>query len=576
MTRKKYWQALISFVLVILLSLMTSHSVYSQEETITGNKIDGFPVILADETLFTVQVNVGSFSSEERAAAITNRLQTVAEDNSVELDLLQLEELENTTNIVIGKRTLVTLTENDAKAARLTRTELANEYLATIKDALQTYRLERSANYLIRASIYTAIATAVLILIQFLLSQIFPRIYRLLDSWRHTRMPSLRIQSIELLTASRLTDILIRFVRFIRWVIVLLVLYIYFPLVFSFFPWTKQLGDNLLNYLISAFDQVLQGFIDYLPNLFVIAVIILFTYYIIRFVQLIFIEIERGDISFPGFYREWAKPSYKLCVFLILALAMVVAFPYLPGSGSPAFQGVSLFIGLLLSLGSTAAVANIVGGVILIYTRAFEAGDRVQIGDAVGDIVEKTLLVTRLRTPKNVVVTMPNSTVLTSNVINFSASLRDTDIPPLILHTTITLGYDVAWRKVHQVLQAAAIATPHILAEPAPFILQTSLDDFYVSYELNAYTDSPLMMSNIYSQLHQNIQDKCNEADIEILSPHYSAVRDGHQTTIPESYLPKGYTAPGFRVQPLSQFVNSQHEKGGDNGDMGDKQQEKE
>jgi small-conductance mechanosensitive channel len=175
-------------------------------------------------------------------------------------------------------------------------------------------------------------------------------------------------------------------------------------------------------------------------------------------------------------------------------------------------------------------------------------GDRVQIGDAVGDILEKTLLVTRLPTPKNVVITMPNSTVLTSNVVNFSAALRDPETPPLILHTTITLGYDVSWCKVHQVLLEGAVATPHILTEPAPFILQTSLDDFYVSYELNAYTDCPLIMASIYSQLHQNIQDKCNESDIEILSPHYSALRDGHQTTIPENYLPKDYTAPGFRI----------------------------
>lgn len=553
---RKYWQALIAFLLVILLNLISSSWVYSQEDPSTGNKIDGFPVVMADQTLFVIQANVGSFSSEERAQTINNRLQKIAEDSSIDLNLLRVEEKEDISNIVIGKKTIVTLTQDDAKAARLPRTELANEYLEKIKDALQTYRKERSAKHLIRAGIYTAIATLLLIVIQLVLSKIFPRIYRLLDSWRDTRMPSLRIQRMELVTASRLTDILIGVVRLVRWAIVLFVLYIYFPLVFSFFPWTKKLGENLFSYLFGAFDRVLEGFFDYLPNLFVIAVIIFFTYYIIRFTKLIFMEIERGDISFPGFYREWAQPSYKLCLFLILALAVVVAFPYLPGSGSPAFQGVSIFVGLLLSLGSTAAVANIVGGVILIYTRAFEVGDRVQIGDAVGDIVEKTLLVTRLRTPKNVVITMPNSAVLASNVVNFSAALRDPNTLPLIVHTTITLGYDVPWRKVHQVLMDAALATPHILKEPAPFILQTSLDDFYVSYELNAYTDHPLMMPKIYSQLHQNIQDKCNETDIEILSPHYSAVRDGNQITIPANYLPKDYTAPSFRIHPLNQIFN--------------------
>ena len=548
---KKYWQALIAFFLVILITTIVSPWAYSQENISpenNGNKIDGFPVTLADETLFVIQANVNSFSSEERAETINNRLEKIAQDNSVDLNKLTIEELEGISNIVLETKTIVTVTEADAKISRIPRTQLAEEYLEKIKSALETYKKERSAKYLIRSVIYTVIATFILVLIQFILSKIFPQIYRLIDSWRETRMPSFTIQNMELVTASRLTDVCISVVRFIRWIIVLLVLYIYFPLVFSFFPWTKKLGDNLFKYLFSALDQVLQGFVDYLPNLFVIAVIIFFTYYIIRFMKMIFSEIERGDISFPGFYREWAQPSYRLSLVLILALATVVAFPYLPGSGSPAFQGVSIFLGLLLSLGSTAAISNIVGGVILIYTRAFEVGDRVKIGDAVGDIVEKTLLVTRLRTPKNVVITMPNSTVLASEVINYSATVSDPEAPPLILHTTITLGYDVPWRKVHQVLMDAALATPDILNEPKPFILQTSLDDFYVSYELNAYTNSPLMMTTTYSHLHQRIQDKCNESDIEILSPHYSALRDGHQTTIPENYLPQDYQAPGFRI----------------------------
>ena len=551
--KKRIITALLTFVFVILSPFVCSQDLINSS---AGNKIDGFPVVLADETLFIIQANVGSFSSEERAAAISKRLEKIATNSDIKIESIKLETKEDTTNIIIGNKVVVTLTEDDAQVSRKPRQELAQQYLATIKNKLQEYRKERSLEYLIKAAIYTAISTITLIVILIFIGRIFPKIYNLLDSWRETRIPSLRIQNFELVTSTRLTDILIRLVKLIRWAIVLSLLYIYLPLVFSFFPWTQQLGSNLLNYLVRAVELILDAFFDYLPNLFVIGFIILLTYYIIRFCKLFFTEIEAGDISFPGFYREWAQPTYKLLVFLILALAAVIAFPYLPGSDSPAFRGVSLFLGLLFSLGSTAAIANIVGGVILIYTRAFEVGDRVQIGEAIGDIVEKTLLVTRIRTVKNVVITMPNSTVLTSNVINFSAALRDSNTPPLILHTTITLGYDVPWRKVYQVLIEAAVATQHILTEPAPFVLQTGLNDFYVSYELNAYTDRPLMMAKIYSQLHQNIQDKCNEYDIEILSPHYSAVRDGHQITIPENYLPKGYAAPGFRVQPLGQFFN--------------------
>lgn len=220
-----------------------------------------------------------------------------------------------------------------------------------------------------------------------------------------------------------------------------------------------------------------------------------------------------------------------------MAFAATVAFPYLPGSQTPAFQGISIFLGLLVSLGSSSAIANIVAGIILTYTRAFLVGDRVKITDTTGDVVEKTLFVTRIRTIKNVVITIPNAAVLGSHVINYSAAANDPATPPLILHTTITLGYDVPWRKVHDVLTKAALATGQILEEPAPFVLQTSLDDFYVSYELNAYTSSPGIMAKIYSELHQNIQDQCNEANIEILSPHYRAERDGNQTTIPVDYL---------------------------------------
>ena len=557
---KKFWQSLLSLALATFLIVLSTSLISSQEPASNDQKIDGVPVVLAEEPLFVIQAQIGSFSPEDRAQAITNRIANIAQEPSVQVESLQIEEQEGTSNIILGEKVIVTLTEADAKAARKNRQELASEYRQKIQTSVIQYRKERSSSHLIRGAIYTAVATIVLIILFFILNKTFPRIYSQLDSWRETRIRALRIQNLDLLPATRMTDILIGLVKLIYWVIVLGILYIYVPSVLSFFPWTKRLGANLFSYFFATFELVVEAFVDYLPNLFAIALIILVTYYIIRLVKLIFTEVDRGNISLPGFYTGWAIPTYKLVLVLIVALAAVVAFPYLPGAGSPAFQGVSLFLGLLLSLGSTAAVANVVAGVILIYTRAFEIGDRVKIGDATGDIEEKTLLVTRIRTPKNVVVTIPNAAVLNSNVVNFSTSVRDTKTP-VILDTTVTLGYDVPWRKVYQVLTEAAGATEHILAEPAPFVLQTSLDDFYVSYELNAYTDKSALMAKIYSQLHENIQDKCNEAEIEILSPHYSAMRDGNQNTIPEDYLPKDYTAPGFRISPLTNLFNSSNQQ---------------
>jgi small-conductance mechanosensitive channel len=265
-----------------------------------------------------------------------------------------------------------------------------------------------------------------------------------------------------------------------------------------------------------------------------------------RLSHILFHAVAEGTISWEGFYPEWAIPTHKIVRFLILAFTTVIVFPYLPGSSSPAFQGVSIFLGILLSLGSTSAVSNIIAGVILTYTRAFQLGDRVKIADTVGDVMEKTLLATRVRTVKNEFITIPNAMVLSSHIINFSSFA---DVAPLILHTKVTIGYDVPWRQVHDLLIAAALRTGPILKEPTPYVLQTSLDDFYVTYQLNAYTPTPLRMAVTYGELHQNIQDCFNEAGVEIMSSHYGSLRDGNYTTTPAEYRPKDYDAPRFRVQ---------------------------
>jgi len=230
-----------------------------------------------------------------------------------------------------------------------------------------------------------------------------------------------------------------------------------------------------------------------------------------------------------------------------------VAFPYLPGAKSPAFRGISIFLGVLLSLGSASAVANTIAGVILTYMRSFLAGDWVQIGDNMGEVVERTLLVTRILTPKAEVITIPNSTVMSGAVKNYSTEANKSGV---IFYTSVSISFDTPWRTVHQLLISAASATEHVLRQPAPFVLQRSLDDFYVTYELNAYTDTPREVLNIFSDLHRNIQDKFNEAGVEICSPHYSAIRDGNSIAIPEQYIAADYKPSGFRLN-LNKAENS-------------------
>jgi small-conductance mechanosensitive channel len=245
-------------------------------------------------------------------------------------------------------------------------------------------------------------------------------------------------------------------------------------------------------------------------------------------------------------------PTYKIVRVLIVVFTLIVAFPYLPGSKSPAFQGVSIFFGLLLSLGSSSAISNVVAGTVLTYTRAFQLGDRVKIGETTGDIVEKTLLVTRVRTIKNVDIAVPNAMVLSSHIVNFSSMAKQNG---LILHTSVTIGYDAPWRKIHELLVSAAESTSNVLPDPKPFVLQTALNDFYVSYEINAFTDQATVMAQTYSELHQNIQDKFYEAGVEIMSPHHFGVRDSNRPAIPAEYLGQNYVAPGFRIAPLDSLA---------------------
>lgn len=503
------------------------------------------PVLLKGKPLFTVQ-GILSFPAGARAAAISSRIEDLSKDPEMERTPLTVADAEGTSDIMAGDLVVMSVTDQDARAAGTTREKLAKEDAQRIGAALTALRHQYSMKSLILGAVYAVVATAVLILLLWLLGVVFRRVYGKLDSWRGTVIRSLRIQRFELLPADRIADFAIGVARLARLAVVLVVLYTYVSLVLDLFPWTRGYGRILLEYVLRPLGLVGAEVLAYLPNIFFIAVIVAIAFYAIRFVRVIFKEIGKGTITLPGFYPEWAAPTYRIVRVMMLALAAIVVFPYLPGSKSPAFRGISIFLGVLLSLGSTSAVANVVAGVILTYMRAFRVGDRVKIADTVGDVMEKTLLITRVRTIKNVEITIANAMVLNSHIVNYSTTAKDGE---LILHTTVTIGYDAPWRKVHELLIGAALECEGVLEKPQPFVLQTVLDDFYVHYQINAYTDQPQQMAQIYSDLHEKIQDKFNAAGVEIMSSHYANVRDGNRTTIPEGYLAKGYRAPRFAVE---------------------------
>ncbi|TYT70508.1 mechanosensitive ion channel family protein [Microcystis aeruginosa] len=554
---QKIWRYLGLFCLVLLLTLSPILMIAAQnnptkqgQETSLETLGEVFPVMLDNQELFNIRQGIGSFSAQERAKSITARIEKIADDDTLSPEdlTIKIDPEDKNPSIILGDTVIATITAKDAKLRAVSQEVLAERALAKIKAALVRYRQERQPDKLLKNAALTVSATLSTVLIFwamiFISSRVFPQIQRLITSL----VPGVVFQNFEIISSQTIGIFSLRVLQFIRTLIILTILYFYLTFVLRLFPWTRKFGDGFLQYFFSALEVVSQEIAKYLPSIFIILLIIFITYYLLRSIKPFFTALERENLVIHGFYPDWANPTYNLLSLLIIALAIVIAFPYLPGFNSPAFQGVSVFLGVLFSLGSTSAIANVVGGIILIYTRSFQLGDKISIGDVIGDVIEKGLLVTRIRTPANKIITIPNSSLLNTNVINFSVSQREFK-QPLILQTTVTLGYDLPWRKVHATLKEAALATQFIVSEPAPFVLQTSLDDFYVSYQLNAYTDHPNKMVYIYSELHQNIQDKCNEVGIEIMSPHYKALRDGNHSTIPENYLPEDYQSPAFGIQ---------------------------
>jgi small-conductance mechanosensitive channel len=547
-------RTLLALAPTLACAVMLSASTIAAQETVAAPAADstaqataGAPVIFNGDTLFVLYGKLGAFTAPERAAAVAGRLQRLA-IRVADGDSVRVADSEGATEISIGDELVMTLLEADAAPTSVGRAVLARRYATLLQTRLVASAKSRSVKSLAVDAGLAVLATGVLWLVLWLFTLVFPRLYGRLDAMDLQSLPSVRIQKLELLSARRIHATIKWLARAARVVATVLVFYIYVPLVLSFFPWTAPFSRRIVGLALRPFGNAWTSFVEYLPNLFYLAAGVIIVRYFLKLLYLMADAVRSGAITISGFYPEWVEPTYKIVRVLVFAFAAIVLYPYLPGSESDAFKGVSLFFGVLFSLGSSGAVGNMVAGIVLTYTRAFQVGDRVKIGETTGDVTERTLLITRIRTIKNVAITIPNGNVLSGQIVNYTAMAKTSG---LILNTSVTIGYDVPWKQVHEMLITAAGRTEHILKDPKPFVLQTSLDDFYVAYQINAYTDRADMQAGIYSQLHANIQDAFNENAVEILSPHYRAARDANMLTIPPSYVPADYKAPGWRIENI-------------------------
>jgi len=511
------------------------------------NTAHGFPVIgVLKDTLFVVYSKIGASTPKERAINITNKIKKLYDDDFLKIDSIGVVKSENTFDIVYGETIIMSISETDALWYTKSMPELANQFSIKIKESLIESKKENSLQKLLLRIGLVLLVIVIARLIIWLIEKGFNNLLRFIHIKNEKWIKNLSFKNYTFLTAQQIMQVVLYLLKGFRWIVYAVFLYLTLPIIFSIFPFTRGWADQLFQLIWSPFKGVLIAVLEYLPNLFKVLVIYFVMKYFIRFIKYIFSEIASDKLKLAGFYPDWAMPTFNILKFLLYAFMLVLIFPYLPGSDSDIFKGVSIFIGVLFSLGSSTAIANMVAGLVITYMRPFKIGDRIKIGDVTGDVLEKTLLVTRVRTIKNEVITIPNSSVLSGNTTNYTIEANEKG---LIIHTTVTIGYDVPWKDIHKALIDAALRVEMILKEPVPFVLQTSLDDFYVSYQINAYTKEANKQAAIYSSLHQNIQDVCNEQGIEILSPHYRAARDGNMTTIPSNYLSKDYKAPNFNIK---------------------------
>ena len=476
----------------------------------------GIPVIVEGDTLYYLFAKRGGHTPQQRAEMNAAAITELGKRFNLQPDSVYIDSSDIVTDLMYGNKVLSSFTDQDGLWEGCSRDQLAAAKRKVIVDKLKVMKDEHSLWQLGKRILYFILVIVGQFLLFKLTIWLFNKLKARIQRLKDTKLKPISIQDYELLDTQKQVNLLVFLASLLRYAVMLLQLILTVPLLFAIFPQTKDLAYKLFSYIWEPIKSIFLGIVEYIPNLFTIFVIWLAVKYLVRLVRYLASEIQSERLKIGGFYADWAMPTFHIVRFLLYAFMIAMIYPYLPGSKSGVFQGISVFVGLIVSLGSSTVIGNIIAGLVITY------------------MIEKTPLVTRIRTPKNEVVTIPNSFIMSSHTVNFSQSARDYG---LIIHSEVSIGYDIPWRKTHQLLIEAALNTPGVVDDPRPFVLETSLQDYYPVYQVNAYIKDANQLAQVYSDLHQNIQDRFNEEGIEIMSPHYIATRDGNETTIPKDDL---------------------------------------
>ena len=495
------------------------------------NVTPGAPLIVEGDTLLVIYARKGGILPEARVSSAKSKIYEVGKRLTMFADSVYVFDSEVSSDVMVGEEVILSVTDLDALWNNTERLALAEQYREFISEKVHqlhdTYGLQQK----LQSLGWVALIIAVMALLIWGIIWLF-RLWKFSITRKLLRtIKSVSIKNYPLLDTHRLGIAIIFVFNLVRLLLILLVLLVGITFMFSFFPETKTFTFTVFGFIGDPLTDILKSIVSYLPKLFKIVVIVICFHYLLKLVRYFANEIASGRLKINGFYADWAAPTHTILRVLLYSFMLVMIWPLLPSSDSEIFQGVSVFIGVVVSLGSTSVVGNVMAGLVMTYMRPFRIGDYIRYDDTEGEVIEESMLVTRIRTRKNEIVTIPNSNMMSSQTSNFTLSAQRYGV---IVHTKITIGYDEPWQKIEALLLEAADKTDGIKKHPKPFVRITTLDDFYVEYEINGCTERAKTMPAVYSALHQNILDTMHGAGVEIMSPHIEAQRNDLPIQIPQ------------------------------------------
>jgi small-conductance mechanosensitive channel len=482
---------------------------------------DAAPIVFWNRRITVFRSYLNQQSPAERAAKASERL--------TELAINAPEWRISTTETTIGAHTGAMFSVNDQYVFGILTSDLdqdSNETLqaavdrasAQLRMALEARAQQRSVPLLIRSIGLSVAATLILLFGLWLLLIATRRLKTRLDHSAIQHPRKLAVAGFQLQPAfhsvSRKLTILT------GWAAATVLVYLWLTFVLLRFPYTQPWGQQLGAFLLSLLITLGMGVLNSIPGIFTVMVIFLLTRILVRVVNRVFNQVEKGDLTLPWLHRDTARATRYLVVVLVWIFAIVVAYPYVPGSNTDAFKGVSVLLGIMISLGSAGLVNQIMSGLVVVYSRALKPGEFVQVGDDFGIVTDVGMLSTKLVTRKREEITIPHAVLVSAKTVNYSRQATGGEAQ---LGTVLTIGYDAPWRQVHELLLTAADKTNGVRKDPGPRVWQRALSSFYVEYELVVNLDHPEERIPILSELHMHIQDGFNEAGVQIMSPAFES-----------------------------------------------------